>query len=237
MMEIGIAKILTTTGLGFILGLKHSLDADHVAAISTLVSENKSIGKSSLLGAIWGIGHTTALFIVGMIILLFKITIPDMIAVSLEFLVGIILVVLGVSALREFVKKEVHLHKHRHSNIVHAHFHSHKDKKSHFHSHANKTFIVGLIHGLAGSAALMLLVLATISSVIHGIIYIIIFGIGSILGMLIISSVISLPFAITAGRFNNMNKAVKVIAGIISIGLGISIMVKLGFIERLFYLL
>lgn len=237
MFEIGIAKILTTMGLGFILGLKHSLDADHVAAVSSLVSKNKSIRKSSLLGAIWGVGHTTTLFIAGIIILLFKITIPDMIALSLEFLVGMILVALGVSVLRDVIKKKIHSHKHKHGKIIHTHFHSHKDYKSHFHKHANKTFIIGLIHGLAGSAALMLLVLATISSVVQGVIYILIFGIGSILGMTIISSIISLPFVFTAKKFNNMNKAVKVIAGIISIGLGISIMVEIGFTEGLFYLI
>lgn len=212
---------ITLLALGFILGLKHALDADHVVAVSTIVSQAKSLKKSSLFGAIWGVGHTTTLFLVGSVILSFKLVVPDRTALSFEFLVGIVLVLLGIDVLRKVIKDKVHLHKHKHDDIVHIHIHSHK--KSIFHKHTHKSFMVGLAHGLAGSAALMLLVLTTVKSIFQGLLYILVFGVGSILGMLIISGIIGLPFVLTA-KFDKIHNGVKILAGTISIALGFIIM-------------
>lgn len=212
-------------GLGFILGLKHALDADHVVAVSTIVSQTKNLKKSSLAGAIWGMGHTATLFLVGLVILVFKLAIPDKLALSFEFIVGVVLVVLGVDVLRKVSKGKVHLHEHQHGDSVHTHLHSHKESPSHNYIH--KSFVVGTIHGLAGSAALMLLVLTTVNSIFQGLLYILIFGIGSIVGMLIVSGIIALPFLLSS-KFDKINNIVKILAGTISIVLGFTIMYEIG---------
>ena len=215
-MAEALFQLISLLGLGFVLGLKHALDADHVAAISTIVSQTRSLRRSSLFGAFWGIGHTTTLLIIGFLILALKLAIPDKVALSFEFLVGIVLIVLGMDLLRKVVKDRVHLHQHRHGKIIHAHLHSHETPS---HAHSHKPFAVGMIHGLAGSASLMLLVLATVKSILQGLLFILVFGVGSILSMMIISTVIGLPF-IFSSRSTNVNDIVKVLAGASSTLLG-----------------
>ena len=227
-------QLMTLLGLGLVLGLKHALDADHVVAVSTVVSQTKSIKKSSLYGALWGIGHTLTLFIVGLVLLTFKLAMPDKIALSFEFLVGIVLVILGLEVLRKTTKKNIHLHKHAHDNLTHAHIHSHKGKGSSFHNHTHRSLIIGMMHGLAGSAALTLLVLTTVTSVLHGLLYILVFGAGSILGMLATSTVIGLPFILTA-KFDRLHIVVERLAGTISVGLGVIIMYEIGYVRNLFF--
>lgn len=231
MIMIETFKLITLFGLGFVLGLKHALDADHVVAVSTIVSQTKSLKKSLLAGAIWGVGHTITLLLVGLVILIFKLTIPDKLALSFELIVGVVLVVLGVDVLRKVIKEKVHLHEHQHGSSVHTHLHPHKESWSHDHTH--RSFVVGMIHGLAGSATLMLLVLTTVRSVFQGLLYILIFGIGSIIGMLIVSGIIGFPFLLLA-KFGKINNSVKILAGTISIVLGFTIMYKIGFVNGLF---
>lgn len=223
-------QLITLLGLGFVLGLKHALDADHVVAVSTIISQTKSLKKSSIFGAIWGMGHTTTLFLAGSAILIFKLAIPDKLALYFEFLVGIVLVILGMDVLRKVIRDKVHLHKHKHSTMIHTHLHTHKEPFSHNHTH--KSFIVGMIHGLAGSAALMLLVLTTVKSVFQGLLFILIFGIGSVLGMLIVSTIIGLPFILTE-KFSEMHNSLKILTGTISIVLGSIIMYEIGYVAGL----
>lgn len=166
-----------------------------------------------------------------MVILIFKLTIPDKLALSFELIVGVVLVVLGVDVLRKVIKEKVHLHEHQHGSSVHTHLHPHKESWSHDHTH--RSFVVGMIHGLAGSATLMLLVLTTVRSVFQGLLYILIFGIGSIIGMLIVSGIIGFPFLLLA-KFGKINNSVKILAGTISIVLGFTIMYKIGFVNGLF---
>lgn len=225
-----LLQLITLLSLGFILGLKHALDVDHVVAVSTIVSQTKSLKKSSLSGAIWGLGHTTTLFLVGLLILGLKLVLPEKLALSFEFLVGIVLVVLGTDVLRKVIKDKVHLHGHKHDNITHLHLHAHNTSQSHSHTH--KSFIVGMFHGLAGSAALMLLVLPTVESMLQGLLFILIFGIGSILGMLITSTIIGLPFVFTT-KFDRINNIVKTVAGTLSIVLGFTIMYEIGIVGGL----
>ncbi len=224
-------QLITLLGLGFVLGLKHAFDADHIVAVSTIVSQTKSLKKSSLAGAIWGVGHTTTLFLVGLVILIFKLAIPDKLALSFQFTAGVVLVVLGVDVLRKVIKEKFHLHKHQHGDRVHTHLHPHKESPLHDHTH--KSFVVGTIHGLAGSAALMLLVLTAVKSIFQGLLYILIFGVGSIVGMLIVSGIIALPFLLSA-KFDKINKIVKIFSGTISIVLGFTIMYEIGFVNGLF---
>ncbi len=226
------SQLITLLGLGLLLGLKHALDADHVVAVSTIVSRTRSVKRSSLYGALWGAGHTLTLFLVGLVLLTFKLAMPDKIALSFEFVVGIVLVLLGVDVLRKTKGKKIHLHRHEHDRIAHVHFHSHRGSSHHNHGH--RSFVVGMIHGLAGSAALTLLVLTTVKSVLQGLLYILVFGIGSILGMLAVSAVIGLPFVLTA-RFDKLHTLVERAAGTISIVLGIIIMYEIGYVGGLFF--
>jgi len=226
MVEL-FSQSMALFGLGLVLGLQHALDADHVVAVSTLVSETKSLKKSSLLGVFWGLGHTSTLFVTGVIVLAFKWSIPNQVSLSLEFLVGILLVLLGADVIRKILKERVHLHKHEHEDgIVHIHLHSHKTMASHHHTH--KSFFIGIIHGLAGSAALVLLVLATVETMFQGILFLLFFGIGSIIGMLATSLIIALPFKFMS-NINGFNKFLKAFVGLTSIVVGFVVMYKVGF--------
>ena len=235
---MGLISALT---FGFLLGIKHALDADHIVAVSTIVSRSRKLTESAYLGIFWGLGHTLTLLLVGLIVLSFRLTIPAKIALSLEFLVGVVLIILGFSVIRAPFLKKIHFHSHGHDNTKHFHFHFHEEetgtneshKRDHEgHKHSHKSLMVGMVHGLAGSATLMLLVLATVDSVLVGLLYILLFGVGSILGMLVLSSLIGLPFILT--RFSHANKALSFVAGIISIGLGLSIILEIGLGTGLF---
>jgi ABC-type nickel/cobalt efflux system permease component RcnA len=221
------SSLLTAFGLGLLLGIQHALDPDHLIAVSTIVSEHRSFKWASLIGAFWGLGHTTTLFIVGLLVIGLRVTIPPHVASSLELLVAAMLIILGVNVLRKaFGAERVHLHTHSHSPETHTHVHAHENpKQDHAHAHQFKAmrrpFIVGMVHGLAGSAALMLLVLSTIESPIGALAYIVIFGLGSVGGMLLLSGIISLPFVLTAQRFAAMNRSIRVIAGVASVMFGI----------------
>jgi high-affinity nickel permease len=214
-------------GLGLILGVKHALDADHVIAVSTIVSEYQSLKWASLIGAFWGLGHTVMLFVVGLAVIVLRLTIPTRVALGLEFLVALMLVFLGLSILwRSFQTEKLHLHTHDHNPKSHTHFHVHGNPhEDHAHGHPfssmRKPFFIGMVHGLAGSAALMLLVLSTIPSALAGLAYILIFGLGSVGGMLLLSSVIGLPFILTARRFTLLNCWIRVVAGMASVGFGV----------------
>jgi high-affinity nickel permease len=228
--------------LGFVLGMRHALDADHVVAVSTIVTKSRSLLRASILGTIWGLGHTATLLLVGLAVLLFKLAIPAKLALSMEFAVGMVLVLLGLSVTKEFILDKVHLHRHSHGREeIHVHIHSHKDTPDHSHGHSmkaeHKSFLVGMVHGLAGSAALMLLVLTTVTSLYVGVLYILVFGLGSILGMAAISALITLPFKLSADRFEAFNYRLRLTAGFLSIALGAAIMFQIGFREGLIYLI
>lgn len=213
--------------IGFLLGLQHAVEADHLAAVSAIVSEKKSIFSASIIGGLWGLGHTISLFGVGALVIFLKLQISESVEAKLEAIVGGMLILLGINALRKiFTAKEIHAHSHAHNGgRAHMHIHLHKDKleeKSH-HRLSPRSVLIGMVHGLAGSAALMLLVLPTISSPVIALLYILIFGVGSIAGMMLMSFLIGLPFHFTANNFVQLNKAIRFCAGIFSLGLGMFI--------------
>ena len=226
--------------LGLILGVKHALDADHVIAVSAIVSEYRSLKWASLIGAFWGLGHTTTLFIVGLLVIGLRLTIPMRVAMGMEFLVAVMLVFLGTRILwHSFQSEKIHSHTHNHSPEEHKHLHLHgavEETHSHFHAFASmrRPFFVGMVHGLAGSAGLMLLVLTTIPSAFAGLAYIVIFGLGSVGGMLALSSMIGLPFIVTARRFSFFNRWMRVIAGGASVVFGLYLGWEIGFDQGLF---
>lgn len=210
--------------LGFFLGLRHAIEADHLAAVSTIVSEKKNIFSAAIVGGMWGIGHTISLFVVGAIVIFLKLQISESVEAKLEAIVGGMLLLLGLNALKNlFTAKEIHAHKHEHSERAHTHFHLHKEEESAEKSHhrfSPRSVLIGMIHGLAGSAALTILIVPTIESPVIALLYILIFGVGSIGGMMIMSFLIGLPFHFTATNFVFLNKAIRFCAGIFSLCLG-----------------
>jgi high-affinity nickel permease len=210
---------------GFIIGLKHAVEADHLAAVSTIVAERKNVFSSTIIGGFWGVGHTLSLLIVGALVIFLKLQISEALEARLEAIVGGMLVLLGLNALRKlWQKEEIHVHKHEHEGREHLHIHAHEDEKReeshHFMRFSPRVIAIGMVHGLAGSAGLMLLIVPTISSPVVALSYILIFGIGSIGGMMIMSLLIGLPLHLTAGKFVALNKSILGLAGIFSLALG-----------------
>ncbi len=239
MASMSIASVLF---LGFVLGLKHATEADHLAAVSTIVSERKSLLGSSLVGGLWGVGHTISLFIAGIAVILLHIKISERMALALEFCVGIMLVALGLNVLRKLLRPggQLHFHVHRHGGHRHVHPHLHDgspDAEEHTHHGFRlsvRPVIIGMIHGMAGSAALMLLVLSAIQSPLVGLVYILLFGVGSIGGMMLMSVLVGLPVYLTAGRFDRANFAVRGLSGVFSVCFGLFMVYEIGFTGGLF---
>jgi ABC-type nickel/cobalt efflux system permease component RcnA len=224
-------------GLGLVFGLKHATEVDHVVAVSTIVSEHRSVYRSALVGGLWGVGHTASLLVVGVAVLVFRIAIPPTVAKWLEFGVALMIITLGAVAVGRVLGKRAstHIHRHLHTHTpdgdAHVHIHFHDSEAKHEgvappHSHAIsqigfKPLLVGAMHGLAGSAALTLLVLTQVQSVTLGLLYLGLFGIGSTLGMLLMSGLIGLPFAFSAKRISSLNFGLQTIAGALSIAFGL----------------
>jgi len=220
------SHILSLLSLGFLLGLKHALDADHVAAILTIATENRTFWRSSLIGFCWGVGHTVILLVVGTAVLLFKLTIPSAWAKLFEVAVGVMLVGLGLSVAFALWRERVHDHGEQHR---HLHSHSHGAHHDHLHRFRleYKSLAVGMVHGLAGSAALLLLVLAAVPSLGVGLVYILVFGAGSILGMVFLATAMSIPFAMSAERTARVHQTLRAAAALFSIVLGSTILFEL----------
>ncbi len=238
MFSTSTAAVLS---LGFFLGLKHATEADHLAAVSTIATERRSLFSSAIVGGMWGLGHTISLFIAGIFVLLLDFKISETTERKLEFGVGVMLVLLGLNVLQKIVRGgTLHFHTHEHGAKVHVHPHLHEpgteDEPGSHHglSFSPRAVVIGMVHGLAASASVMLLVIPTIDSTAMGLLYILIFGIGSIGGMMLMSFLISLPFQITALRFNRFNLILQCVAGLVSIGLGLVILYEKGVVEGLF---
>jgi len=234
--SVGVFALLA---LGVVFGLKHATEVDHVVAVSTIVSEHRNVLRSALVGGLWGAGHTASLIIVGVLVLVFRVAIPQRVANWLEFGVPLMTIALGVLAITRVLRKraDIHSHRHRHDgqSHVHVHFHEHgtehasavsSDASSLRHSHAIarigfKPLLVGAMHGLAGSAALALLVLTQIQSISLGLLYLGLFGLGSTAGMLLMSGLIGLPFALSGRRLTSINYGLQTAAGTLSIAFGL----------------
>ncbi|GJL55864.1 MAG: hydantoin utilization protein A [Nitrospirales bacterium] len=214
--------LLTSLLLGLALGVAHALDPDHLVAVGTLAAESKNLRRSAQLGVIWGVGHTCALGLIGGLVLSVKWTISEQLAAGLEAVVGVMILALGVHLLwRCWQPWTVHVHEHHHDGVTHSHVHLHgHDQNAHRHHILGsqvKALTVGFIHGMAGSAALSLAVMTTMPSLVMGISYIAIFGLGSIGGMLLMSTVIGLPFVCVPGTWHHN---MKVSAALLAIGFG-----------------
>jgi ABC-type nickel/cobalt efflux system permease component RcnA len=227
------ASIVAVMFLGFLYGLRHALDPDHLVAVSTIVSQHRDLARSSLVGTFWGLGHTTSLLAIGLVVILLRVSIPPHVALWMEMAVAVMLITLGANVLLRTARErglQLHIHQHSHddeTNHTHIHIHTEEDdNRHHHHRHlffriGGKPFIVGMVHGMAGSAALTLLVLSTIPSVALGLLYIAVFGLGSVGGMLLMSTMISLPFIVTARRFSLVNFGIRLLTGVFSLLFGL----------------
>ena len=222
MSDLPSLSLLT---LGFLLGARHALEADHVVAISTIAAENRSFWRSCGIGFCWGVGHTVVLLIAGLAVLAFRLSISEDWARLFEAAVGLMLIGLGLSAGLKLWRERLHVHAHIHGDgRRHVHLHSHKEELSHTHRHRfrleYKSLAVGMLHGLAGSAALLLLVVSTAGSVTGGLLYILLFGVGSIGGMVLLGAVLSVPFSLTPARLVRTHLLLRALAGLASLCLG-----------------
>ena len=225
---------LAILGFGFVLGLRHALDVDHLAAVSTLVSQRGGLLRSSLIGAVWGLGHTAALLAAGIVVIALDGEIPPAVAQALELGVAIMLVGLGLNLLWALGQGgTIHLHGHEHGGRHHVHPHRHAPDESpdHVQHHplmVRRPFLVGLVHGLAGSTALMLAVLATIPSPAVALAYILVFGVGSVGGMMLMSTILGLPLALAREHFVRAELTLRALAGLGSVAIGLVLAWRIG---------
>lgn len=203
---------------GLVVGLRHAFEADHVAAVSAIATQRKSWVGSSLVGGLWGLGHALALFAAGAAVLLLQLRIPAQAELTLELCVGLMLVGLGANAVFKLVHGD---HDHRHA------------RHAHDLTPGKGPLLVGIVHGLAGSGALMLLVLATIPSPLLGLAYIAVFGLGALGGMMALSALIALPALLAAQRFERAQAGLRLAAGALSIGVGLLLVYEIGVVEGL----
>lgn len=217
--------VLTSLLLGFVLGLAHAFDPDHLVAVGTLAVNSESVHQSSLFGVFWGAGHTVTLAVVGGTVLSLKLTIPAHLATGMEVIVAGMIILLGASLLWHSSSAwTLHSHSHAHGDSTHVHLHVHPLRNASHNHHLlsswRKAFTIGMVHGLAGSAALSLAVMSTMPSTVFGVLYIVLFGIGSIGGMLMMSAVMSLPFVLTAGFWSPRNDKIKALVGLLAMVFG-----------------
>jgi ABC-type nickel/cobalt efflux system permease component RcnA len=226
-MDISIIFILLTA-LG--LGLVHSLDPDHIVAVSTLMCNNKSLRKSVTSAIVWGIGHSVVLFIVGAIVLLLRVAIPESVVNIFEFSAAMLLIILGVYVLRPLLQERIHQHQHAtgqpHNHSYHDHNHEHSHTYDYKHIHLSKSAVTGFLQGMGGTAALMLVTLATVNSVEMGLVFIFLFGVGVILGMTGVSCLVGSVMTYTARNFSKIHKVILAVTGSISIAVGIILILK-----------
>ena len=229
---VGALNAVAVLGVGLLFGLKHATEVDHVVAVSTIVTQHRSVLRSALVGALWGAGHTASLLIIGIIVLSLRIAIPESVSGWLEFGVALMIIGLGTAALWRSLRRrsDVHVHEHSHGGMSHVHVHFHESQAQHDarrqHSHTIssigvKPVLIGMMHGLAGSGALTLLVLTQISSPWLGLLYLAVFGFGSVVGMILMSGLIGLPFALTARNLSTLHYRMQMVAAVVSIAFGL----------------
>jgi len=229
--------MFTWMTLGFLIGLQHALEADHIAAVATLASDKTGLKRIARHGAIWGVGHAITLGAFGGAVFALKLSLTPRLENGLELAVGAMLVVLGARVSHKIWRDRVHFHIHRHKDGE-AHFHAHSHagdvadhrRSTHAHVHPDhgwaRSLTVGMMHGLAGSAALVALTAATASTPVLGLVFMALFGAGSILGMVAFSAVIAVPLTLTARTLTWAHRGLQLAAGLVAFGFGIYIVAE-----------
>ncbi len=278
-----MTTLLAVVALGFFLGMRHATDPDHVIAVTTIVARQRNLRHAAWIGALWGVGHTVTILVVGTAIIVFSLVIPPRIGLTMELGVGLMLILLGVLNLTGIMRwitevlspaalphgtplsgtapgvhshvledPPTHSHFHVHGDYVHAHVHGH-GPAGHGHRedatpqgwldcafgrlglyHFLRPLVVGIVHGMAGSAAVALLVLTVIRNPAWAVAYLLVFGLGTIAGMMLITAAIAVPFAYTGKRFTRANRYMAVASGLISLAFGFFIVYEIGFVQGLF---
>lgn len=222
-------------GLGFLLGMQHALEPDHIAAVSSIAARRTHVADIVKHGLTWGVGHTLTLFVFAGAAILLGHAIPDRVAQPMEAAVGIMLVGLGTHVLWRLWRDRVHFHRHSHDDgTVHFHAHSHAGetaahaRAAHVHEHGFRwrTLLVGLMHGMAGSAALLVLTVSRASSPAIGLGYVALFGIGSMIGMGALSTLIAVPLAASARWLTRANRGLQGTVGFVTVAIGIHTIVE-----------
>jgi len=257
-------NFLAILALGFFLGTRHATDPDHVVAITTIVTRERNLYRSTIIGILWGVGHTFTILLVGGAIILFGLVIPPRVGLAMELSVALMLVLLGIFNLNAFWQSLEEIASGRTEGAaIHSHFHtcgedapcqsqarewvrpSHKENdlpRGQFNKifgrlspyYTLRPIVVGIVHGLAGSAAVALLILATIRNPVWAMAYLVVFGIGTIAGMALITTVIAIPSAYGTRRFARVNRYLVVSSGLLSLGFGLFLVYHIGFINGLF---
>lgn len=221
--------------LGFFLGMQHATDADHVVAVSTIVGRERTLRAAAPIGVLWGLGHTLTILLVGGSIILFGFVISPRLGLGMEFSVALMLVLLGALTVRNVLRNTASIARaHGHGPL---HDHSHEIDPESLHPtrpRLLRPLLVGVVHGLAGSAAVALLVLNTIRDPIWSLGYLLIFGIGTIAGMLLITIALAMPLVLTAQRFQRVHRALALASGVLSVVLGLLLAHEIGFVQGLF---
>jgi len=249
---IGLLSILA---VGFLLGMRHATDPDHVIAVTTIVANQRKHSKAALIGAFWGVGHTVTIFIVGAGIILFRLVIPVRFGLSMELCVAIMLIILGLMNLTGFKRAiprldgaVTHTHSHTHGHFSHSHPQAHESRADEQTPLAPldrafwsvglyqyvRPFIIGIVHGLAGSAAVALLVLATIQNVHWAIAYLLIFGVGTIAGMMVITVSIASAFTMVGKGRQKFSHRLGLASGLLSLCFGLFVAYQICIVNGLF---
>jgi ABC-type nickel/cobalt efflux system permease component RcnA len=257
-----VATVLALTALGFFLGMRHATDADHVIAVGTIVARQRTLRGGLLIGVAWGLGHTLTIVVVGGAIILFSVVIPPAVGLTMEMTVALMLVTLGLWNLAGMLRgvrgqlgrAEPHAHPHQHGDYVHHHGHGH-GAGEHGHRddqtpqawldrhlgglrvyHLVRPLVVGVVHGLAGSAAVALLVLTTIGEPRWALAYLLLFGVGTVVGMMLVTVLLAAPATYASTRLHHGERHLRLASGLLSLGFGLVLVYHIGVAGGLFAL-
>lgn len=225
---------LTIILIGFALGMRHATDPDHVVAVTTIVSRQQNIRQAALIGMLWGMGHTLTIFAVGALIILFRVSIPPRLGLTMELMVGLMLVLLGVLSLTGILQRITGWVRSPHATADGSLAANGSATQGLGPLQTCRPLLVGIVHGLAGSSAVALLVLTTIRNPYAASAYLVVFGAGTMAGMMLITATIALPFAYTAKRFSGWNRGLGAFSGLASLIFGGFLTYQIGFVNGLF---
>jgi high-affinity nickel-transport protein len=239
-----LGSVLLVAGLGLVLGMRHSTDPDHVVAVSTIVSRQRSIRHAALIGSVWGLGHTLTIFVVGSMIIIFGVAIPPRLGLSMEFSVALMLILLGVLNLTGVMQKITSRLTSRRTGTRWIAEQVCKQTRTEALPDRSvgrfgpyqcmRPLVVGIVHGLAGSAAVALLVLSTIHNPVWATMYLLIFGAGTMAGMMCMTTVMAIPLAYAGSRFMRFSQYLGIASGLVSVCFGVFLVYQLGFLGGLF---
>jgi len=220
--------------LGFFLGMRHATDPDHVIAVTTIVTRQRGVAKAGIIGALWGMGHTFTIFVVGAAIILFKVAIPPRVGLSMEFAVGLMLILLGVLNLTGILRRLQQEFTPSADIAPSGGGRFERALREMGLYNALRPLVVGIVHGLAGSAAVALVVMAAISDPWWAIAYLFLFGLGTIAGMMVMTTILALPIGYTGRRFSGWNHAMTFASGLLSVGFGLFLSYQIAIAGGLF---